>query len=90
MAAEHLDHPLHHLSPEQIQHPQTIIEEFFHQYTLSECRQLLKETLHQALSGYHTRDGIHPADLFRFLEELEKAVEAMYIFSHQENKEHLL
>ena len=37
-----------------------------------------REILHQALSGYNTRDGIHPADLLRFLEELEKAVEAMY------------
>lgn len=63
---------------EPAQHPVDIIAEFFHHYTLPECRGLLREILHQALSGYNTRDGIHPADLLRFLEELEKAAEAMY------------
>lgn len=60
------------------------IHEFFHNYDLIECRQLLREILHQALSGYNTRDGIHPADLLRFLEELEKAVEAVYLIRKQQ------
>ena len=64
--------------PEQLQNPLSIIQEFFHHYTLPECRGLLREILHQALSGYNNRDGIHPADLLRFLEELEKVVQAMY------------
>jgi hypothetical protein len=64
--------------PAQATDPHIIIQEFFRCYGLPECRNLLREILHQALSGYHTREGIHPADLLRFLEELEKATEAMY------------
>jgi hypothetical protein len=68
---------------EQIISPFSTIQQFFHHYTLLECRQLLREVLHQALSGYSNRDGMNPADLLRFLEELERVMEAVYTLGQQ-------
>jgi hypothetical protein len=41
-------------------HPIPLIENFFQTRHLGECRNLLREVLHQALSGYSHRESINP------------------------------
>ncbi|MFD2164346.1 hypothetical protein ACFSJU_18210 [Paradesertivirga mongoliensis] len=51
-------------------------QNLFQTWSLTECRSLLREVLHQALSGYSHRESISPVDMLYFLEELEKVTEA--------------
>ncbi|MFD2164351.1 hypothetical protein ACFSJU_18235 [Paradesertivirga mongoliensis] len=73
-----------HLTSEEIPNPFPFIENFFQTWSLTECRSLLREVLHQALSGYSHRESINPADMLYFLEELEKVTEAMWVIGERE------
>ena len=74
------------LTSEEITNPFPLIENFFQTWSLTECRSLLREVLHQALSGYRHRESINPADMLYFLEELEKVTEAMWVIGEKENQ----
>jgi hypothetical protein len=77
-----------HLTTEEITNPFPVIENFFQTWHLSECRSLLREVLHQALSGYSHRHSINPADMLYFLEELERVVEVMWVIGEKERGNH--
>lgn len=74
------------LSPEEITNPNTVIEQFFRNYSLPECQAILREILRQAFAGYPNRQSIYPADMLSFWEELEKVTEAIYLLRQEGEK----
>lgn len=84
------DLSIKNLLPEEITNPNTVIEQFFRNYSLPECRAILKEILRQAFAGYASRQSIYPADMLSFWQELEKVTEALYHMEEQKKEIWLL
>ena len=68
------------LTPEEIEHPELVVEGFFGTFCLAETRALFWDVVSKAICcSDEDLDGFSRNDMLAFYEEMEMLVEAAYV-----------
>lgn len=69
----------YHLTWEELNNPGSVLEKFFENWDLQECRLLLKKWNNLVLSAEKNTSSEEYKNLKHFIDELEKLIEAIYL-----------